>query len=186
LHAQPLGQGHGARADHQPPDRQPARRRAGGDQPRAGPGQHLHGAPAGSAARPAGGADDRPGRVNWSPKRRRGEKEVIGNGAGSMRENAITKGTTAGRVGPHRSLRVLFVDDETSLREFMRSELPRLGHEVTVCPDGKAALKALEKATFDAAILDLRMPGMTGIEVLEHLKAVSPDTEAIVMTGHAS
>ena len=68
----------------------------------------------------------------------------------------------------------------------MRSELPRLGHEVTVCPDGRAALKVLEKNTFDAAILDLRMPGMTGIEVLEHLKGVAPDTEAIVMTGHAS
>jgi DNA-binding NtrC family response regulator len=90
------------------------------------------------------------------------------------------------RVEAHRSLRVLFVDDEKSLQEFMRSELPRLGHEVTVCPDGRAALKALEKGTFDAAILDLRMPGMTGIEVLEHLKKVSPDTEAVVMTGHAS
>src|SRR5260370_4524741 len=85
-----------------------------------------------------------------------------------------------------RSLRILFVDDEKSLQEFMRSELPRLGHEVTVCPDGKAALKALEKTTFDAAILDLRMPGMTGIEVLEQLKQVAPDIEAIVMTGHAS
>src|SRR5439155_20766360 len=68
----------------------------------------------------------------------------------------------------------------------MRSELPRLGHEVTVCPDGKAALKALEKTIFDAAILDLRMPGMTGIEVLEQLKRIAPDTEAVVMTGHAS
>jgi DNA-binding NtrC family response regulator len=86
----------------------------------------------------------------------------------------------------HNSLRILFVDDEKSLQEFMRSELPRLGHEVTVCPDGRAALKVLEKNTFDAAILDLRMPGMTGIEVLEQLKKVSPDTEAIVMTGHAS
>ena len=37
-------------------------------------------------------------------------------------------------------LRVLFVDDEKSLQEFMRAELPRLGHEVTVCPDGKAAV----------------------------------------------
>jgi DNA-binding NtrC family response regulator len=90
------------------------------------------------------------------------------------------------RVETHRSLRVLFVDDEKPLQEFMRSELPRLGHEVTVCPDGRAALKALEKNTFDAAILDLRMPGMTGIEVLEHLKKVSPDTEAVVMTGHAT
>src|SRR5262249_3238731 len=68
----------------------------------------------------------------------------------------------------------------------MRSELPRLGHEVTVCPDGRAGVKALEKATFDVAILDLRMPGMTGIKVLEHLKSVAPDTEAVMMTGHAS
>ncbi len=89
-------------------------------------------------------------------------------------------------TSPHKSLRVLFVDDEKPLQDFMRSELPRLGHEVTVCPDGRQALKALEKSTFDAAILDLRMSGMTGIEVLEHLKQVSPDTEAVVMTGHAS
>src|SRR5205807_264000 len=66
------------------------------------------------------------------------------------------------------------------------SELPRLGHEVTVCPDGKSAIKSLEKSTFDAAILDLRMPGLNGIEVLEQIKQVSPDTEVIIMTGHAS
>jgi DNA-binding NtrC family response regulator len=87
---------------------------------------------------------------------------------------------------PHKSLRILFADDEKSLQEFMRSELPRLGHEVTVCQDGRQAVKALEKSSYDAAILDLRMPGMTGIEVLEQLKQVAPDTEAILMTGHAS
>jgi DNA-binding NtrC family response regulator len=87
---------------------------------------------------------------------------------------------------PHKSLRVLFVDDEQSLQEFMRSELPRMGHEVTVCPDGRAAVQALAKTRFDAAILDLRMPGMNGIEVLQQLKTVSPDTEAVVMTGYAS
>src|SRR5947209_16292428 len=86
----------------------------------------------------------------------------------------------------HKSLRVLFADDEKALQEFMRSELPRLGHEVTVCPDGKAAVKVLEKGAFDAAILDLRMPGLDGIGVLEQLKQIAPDTEAIVMTGHAS
>jgi DNA-binding NtrC family response regulator len=86
----------------------------------------------------------------------------------------------------HKSLRVLFVDDEQKLQELLRAEIPRLGHEVTVCPDGAAALKVLAKSKFDAAILDLQMPGMTGIEVLEHLKKVSPDTEAVVMTGHAS
>src|SRR3954462_7292417 len=86
----------------------------------------------------------------------------------------------------HKSLRILFADDERSLQEFMRSELPRLGHDVQVFPDGKQAVKSLEKGTFDAAILDLRMPGLTGIEVLEQIKQVSPDTEVIIMTGHAS
>ena len=86
----------------------------------------------------------------------------------------------------HNSLRILFADDEKSLQEVMRSELPRLGHELTVCPDGKAAVKALEKTTFDLAILDLKMPGLDGIEVLTHLKTVSPDTEAVMMTGHGS
>ncbi len=86
----------------------------------------------------------------------------------------------------HKSLRVLFVDDEKPLQELMRSELPRLGHEVTVCGDGREAFKVLEKGKFDAAILDLRMPGLSGIDVLQHLKQVSPDTEAVIMTGHAS
>ncbi|MCC6417483.1 MAG: sigma-54-dependent Fis family transcriptional regulator [Gemmataceae bacterium] len=85
-----------------------------------------------------------------------------------------------------KSLRILFADDEQSLQEVMRSELPRLGHEVTVCPDGKTAVKTLEKSTFDLAILDLRMPGLDGIQVLEHLKQICPDTEAVMMTGHGS
>jgi DNA-binding NtrC family response regulator len=85
-----------------------------------------------------------------------------------------------------QSLRVLFVDDEKHLQEFFRTELPRLGHEVTVCADGHEAFKILEKSKFDVAILDLRMPGVGGIEVLQRLKEVSPDTEAIIHTGHAT
>jgi DNA-binding NtrC family response regulator len=85
-----------------------------------------------------------------------------------------------------KSLRILFADDERSLQEFMRAELPRLGHEVVVCPDGKSAVKSLGEAKFDAALLDMRMPGLTGIEVLEEIKKVSPETEVVIMTGHAS
>jgi DNA-binding NtrC family response regulator len=83
-------------------------------------------------------------------------------------------------------LRILFADDEAHLRDLMQMELPRLGHEVTVCSDGAAALKALERGFFDAAILDLRMPGMTGIEVLGQIKHISPDTQVILLTGHAT
>ena len=71
-------------------------------------------------------------------------------------------------------LRILFADDEAPLRELMQMELPRLGHEVTVCPDGASALRALEKGSYDAALLDLRMPGMTGIEVLGRSASSTP------------
>jgi DNA-binding NtrC family response regulator len=85
-----------------------------------------------------------------------------------------------------RGLRVLFADDEVHLRDLMQMELPRLGHEVTVCSDGAAALKALERGVYDAALLDLRMPGLTGIEVLSQIKQSSPETQVIILTGHAT
>lgn len=83
-------------------------------------------------------------------------------------------------------LRVLFVDDEAPIREVMRIELPRMGHEATICEDGHAAITALEKNTFDAAIVDLKMPGLSGWDVVAHIKSVSPETEVIISTGHGS
>jgi DNA-binding NtrC family response regulator len=68
----------------------------------------------------------------------------------------------------------------------MQMELPRLGHEVTVCPDGAAALRALERGSYDAALLDLRMPGLTGIEVLSQIRQMNPETQVIILTGHAT
>jgi DNA-binding NtrC family response regulator len=83
-------------------------------------------------------------------------------------------------------LRILFADDEAHLRDLMQMELPRMGHEVTVCPDGASALRALEKGSFDAALLDLRMPGLTGIEVLGKIRQLSPETQVVILTGHAT
>ena len=83
-------------------------------------------------------------------------------------------------------LRVLFADDEKPLRELMRLELPRLGHEVTVREDGRSAVATVEKSSFDVAILDIRMPGMNGLEVLKAIREISPDTEVILLTGHAT
>ena len=87
---------------------------------------------------------------------------------------------------PQGGLRILFADDEAHLRDLMQMELPRIGHEVTVCPDGVAAVKALEKGTYDVALLDIKMPGLTGIEVLAKVRQASPDTAVIIMTGHAT
>ena len=66
---------------------------------------------------------------------------------------------------PHKRLKLLFADDERSLQEVMRLELPRMGHEVTVCPDGATALAALDRNTYDCILVDLDMPGPSGIEV---------------------
>lgn len=84
------------------------------------------------------------------------------------------------------SLRVLFVDDEAPIRDVMRIELPRMGHEATICEDGKAAIAAIDKNTFDAAIVDLRMPGIPGWDVVAHLRTASPETDIIISTGHGN
>ena len=68
----------------------------------------------------------------------------------------------------------------------MRIELPRMGYEVTVCPDGLTAVAALEMNTYDCILVDLDMPGLNGIEVIARAKEMSPDTDAVVLTGKSS
>ncbi len=68
----------------------------------------------------------------------------------------------------------------------MRLELPRMGHQVTVCPDGTTAAAALQRNTYDCLLVDLDMPGLGGIEVIARAKELSPDTDAIVLTGKSS
>ncbi|GIW94252.1 MAG: acetoacetate metabolism regulatory protein AtoC [Pirellulaceae bacterium] len=81
---------------------------------------------------------------------------------------------------------MLFADDEPALRELIRDELPRMGYEVTVCPDGATATAELERTAYDCLIVDLDMPGMSGLEVIARLREVSPDTEAVILTGKSS
>lgn len=65
----------------------------------------------------------------------------------------------------------------------MRTELPRMGHEVTVCADGIAAVEALSRQSFDCLLVDLNMPGLNGIEVIEQARKIAPNTDSIVLTG---
>ena len=87
---------------------------------------------------------------------------------------------------PLRNLRILFADDEVALQELISLELPRMGFEVTVCPDGATAAAALERNTYDCLIVDLDMPGLNGIEVIELAKDIAPDTDTVVLTGKSS
>ncbi len=85
-----------------------------------------------------------------------------------------------------RPLRLLFADDEPSIQELMRLELPRLGHEVTVCPDGQTAVAALERSEYDCLLVDLDMPGLGGIDVIRRAQEIAADTEAVIITGKSS
>lgn len=68
----------------------------------------------------------------------------------------------------------------------MSIELPRLGHEATVCPDGTTAVAALERNTYDCLLVDLDMPGLSGIEVITRAKLLDPDVDAVVLTGKST
>ena len=96
--------------------------------------------------------------------------------------------TKSNKTDPRQSqgLALLFADDERSLQELMKLEIPRMGHRVTVCPDGLTAAAALEMENFDCILVDLDMPGLNGIDVIAKAKEISPDVEAIVLTGKSS
>jgi DNA-binding NtrC family response regulator len=85
-----------------------------------------------------------------------------------------------------KGLKILFADDEQALRDILNLELRRLGHDVVVCNDGRSAIQHIERQTFDCVIVDLNMPACDGIQVITRLKELSPDTEAVVLTGKST
>ena len=85
-----------------------------------------------------------------------------------------------------RSEKVLVVDDERSMREFLEIMLTKEGYNVQTAANGKEALTLTKKELFDLAILDIRMPKMTGIETLCRLKEISPETLVLMITAYAS
>lgn len=79
--------------------------------------------------------------------------------------------------------RILVVDDEESIREFLEIMLRKEGYEITLAEDGLRAKDLLTKKTFDMVISDLQMPGMTGLELLKHVKESYPDLTFMMITA---
>jgi len=82
--------------------------------------------------------------------------------------------------------KILVVDDEKVIRNGCREVLTQEGYEATLAENGELGLKMIEKAHFDVILLDLMMPGLSGFDVLSHVKALHPDTSIIVITGYAT
>src|ERR1043166_7587006 len=85
------------------------------------------------------------------------------------------------------SQRILIIDDEESIRRVTRLTLQAAGYEVGEAPDGERGLESFGNgSTWDAVLLDQRMPGMDGLEALRHLKERNPAARVIISTAYAS
>src|SRR5215470_12162276 len=82
--------------------------------------------------------------------------------------------------------RILVVDDEEMNRDLLQRVLDRAGYQVTTAVDGQEALALLRQETFHVVLTDLKMPGMTGVEVIRELKMLAPSTVGIIHTAYGS
>lgn len=82
--------------------------------------------------------------------------------------------------------KVLLVDDEKDFIEMLSLRLKEVGEKITVAYSGQEGLDSLGKADIDVVILDIKMPGMDGIETLREIKKKYPLVEVIMLTGHGS
>ncbi|MBM3475627.1 MAG: response regulator [Armatimonadetes bacterium] len=79
--------------------------------------------------------------------------------------------------------KILVVDDEEDVREIFRLALTRKGYEVAHFGDGAEAVKAATEQQFGLAFVDIAMPGMDGVTVVENLRRVSPTTNIVMITA---
>jgi len=84
-----------------------------------------------------------------------------------------------------RSLRALVVDDQESVRSVLRRFISRLGWEVATAENGFQAVESAKKKRFDLYVLDVRMPGMNGLETLREIRRIDPSAQVVMMTGCA-
>jgi two-component system cell cycle response regulator len=82
--------------------------------------------------------------------------------------------------------KILVLDDDPNLRKTLADILRIKGYETVVAANGAEAIAAAEREMFSLSLIDLMLPDMPGLEVMARIKAISPLTEAIILTGHAS
>jgi CheY-like chemotaxis protein len=80
--------------------------------------------------------------------------------------------------------RILIVDDEPSVLLFLEQVLADVGYYVTLAPNGRLALAQVRSREFDVVIIDLSLPDQDGMEVMRQIRAESPDTPILALSGY--
>src|SRR6187401_3031263 len=81
---------------------------------------------------------------------------------------------------------ILVVDDEEIMRDILETLLKREGYDVRLASSGEEGLELARSVPFDAAIVDIMMPGINGIETLDELKRIDEDLAVLIITAYAS
>jgi len=82
--------------------------------------------------------------------------------------------------------RILVIDDERSIRHTLKDILEFEKYQVELAEDGFKALELLKTNDFDVILCDIKMPGMDGIEVLQKVEELKPDTPVVMISGHGN
>ena len=85
-----------------------------------------------------------------------------------------------------RKVRVLVVDDDAVLRKLITDQVARMGFDSTPAASGEEALEALAKSDFDVTLLDIRMPGLSGLDTLREVRKLEDAPEVIMLTADTS
>ena len=83
-------------------------------------------------------------------------------------------------------VRLLIVDDETGFADVVRKRMTRRGVDATTAASGEEAVQLLRQREFDVAIVDLKLEGMDGLEILKVFKLMAPEMPVLMLTGHGS
>jgi DNA-binding response OmpR family regulator len=82
--------------------------------------------------------------------------------------------------------RILVVDDEPKTRTLIWDILSEEGYDIGLCASGEEALERLAREQFDLILADIKMPGMSGLELLSHVRALAPEARVVMITAYAS
>jgi len=82
--------------------------------------------------------------------------------------------------------RLLILDDDATFRERLAVSLRKRGHETSTAANGEMAVELMREHQFDAAVIDLRLEGETGLEVMEELRGIDPGLRVVILTGYGS